>query len=94
MIYPGSRYANLVSYKITRSDGSIVTVLRLPSPPASPVILQGYYQKTSTAPRLDVIANFFLKDATAFWQLCDANNAVVPDALAASSLIGIPQAGQ
>jgi hypothetical protein len=39
---------------------------------------------------LDLIANAFLKDATAFWRLCDANNTVVPDGLAARDLIGIP----
>ena len=43
--------------------------------------------------RLDLIANYFLNDATAFWQLCDANNAVVPDALSAHDLVGIPPTG-
>ena len=44
--------------------------------------------------RLDLIANYFLKDATTSWQLCDANDAVVPDALAVRNLIGIPPTGQ
>jgi len=37
-----------------------------------------------------LIAFRFLADPTAFWYLCDANNAMVPDALAAHKLIGIP----
>jgi len=32
----------------------------------------------------------FLNAPTGFWQLCDANNAMVAGALAARSLIGIP----
>jgi hypothetical protein len=41
-----------------------------------------------------MMASFFLKDATTFWKLCDANNSVVPDALAARPLVGIPQPPQ
>jgi len=92
MIFPGSRYQNTVSYQVTRTDGTVVAVLRLPLP--GPAVVQGYYQRGGAGQRLDVIANYFLNDATAFWQLCDANNAVVPDALAARSLIGIPPTGQ
>lgn len=91
MIFSGSRYQNSVNYTKTLPDGTVRTVLRLPLP--GPAIVQGYYPRRSDVQRLDLIANFFLKDATAFWQLCDANNAVVPDALAARNLIGIPRNG-
>ena len=77
---------------MTRPDGTVVAVLRLPLP--GPAVVQGYFPRRNTGQRLDLIANFFLKDATAFWQLCDANNAPVPDALAARDLIGIPPTGQ
>ncbi len=92
MIFAGSRYQNTASYPVIRPDGTVVTVLRLPLP--GPAVVQGYYQQRSARHRLDLIANFFLKDATAFWQVCDANNAVVPDALAARDLVGIPPTGQ
>jgi len=65
----------------------MIQSLRLPLP--GPALVQGYYRR-SNGQRLDLIANAFLKDATAFWRLCDANNAVVPDSLAARDLIGIP----
>ncbi|HEX3437625.1 MAG TPA: hypothetical protein VHT24_12720 [Pseudacidobacterium sp.] len=87
MFYPGSRYINQTTYQVTMADGTVVTATRLPLPLQNPV--QGYFPRTS-GQRLDQIASHFLSDATAFWQLCDANDAVVPDALAAHNLIGIP----
>jgi hypothetical protein len=87
MFFPGSRYASAVQYQVTRADGSIVTVTRLPLP--SQAALRGYFQRQASQ-RLDQIASHFLSDATTFWRLCDVNNAVVPDALAAHPLIGIP----
>jgi hypothetical protein len=92
MIFPGSRYQNSVNYTVTRPDGTVVAVLRLPLP--GPAVVQGYYPRQGAGQRLDLIANYFLKDATASWQLCDANNAVVPDALAVHNLVGIPPTGQ
>ena len=87
MIFPGSRYEKTGTFVLTRPDGTTIQSLRLPLP--GPALLRGYYRR-SDGQRLDLIANAFLKDATAFWRLCDANNAVVPDSLAARDLIGIP----
>jgi hypothetical protein len=87
MIFPGSRYQNTGTYTVTRPDGTVVAALRLPLP--GPAVVRGYYRRQN-GQRLDLIANHFLQDATAFWRLCDANSAVVPDALAARDLIGIP----
>jgi len=92
MIFPGSRYQNSETYTRTQPDGTVVAVLELPLP--GPAVVQGYYPRRAGLPRLDLIANYFLKDATASWQLCDANNSVVPDALAVRNLIGIPPTGQ
>jgi len=91
MIFPQSRYQNTGTYTLARPDGTSVTVLRLPQP--GPAVVQGYYRRRDER-RLDLAANFFLHNATAFWQLCDANDSVVPDALAARDLIGIPPTGQ
>jgi len=87
VIFPGSRYEKTGTFVLTRSEGTMIQSLRLPLP--GPALVQGYYRR-SDGQRLDLIANAFLKDATAFWRLCDANNAVVPDSLAARNLTGIP----
>jgi hypothetical protein len=87
VIFPGSRYEKTGTFVLTRSDGTMIKSLRLPLP--GPALVQGYYRR-SDGQRLDLIANAFLKDATAFWRLCDANNTVVPDSLAARDLTGIP----
>jgi hypothetical protein len=87
MIFSGSRYANSGVFTLARPGAPSVQTLRLPLP--GPPLNQGYYRRQS-GQRLDLIANAFLTDATAFWRMCDANNALVPDALAASDLIGIP----
>ena len=87
MIFPGSRYEKTGTFASTRPDGTVVQTLRLPLP--GPALVRGYYRR-SDGQRLDLIANAFLKNPTAFWQLCDANNTVSPDALAARDLVGIP----
>ncbi|HEY1431480.1 MAG TPA: hypothetical protein VGF39_07625 [Stellaceae bacterium] len=87
MFFPGSRYATLTTYQKRRADGSVVQVTRLPLP--GPPLVLGFFRRSS-GQRLDLIANRFLADATAFWRLCDVSNAVVPDALANRDLVGIP----
>lgn len=87
MIFPGSRYEKTIAYTVTLMDGRTVRALKLPLPTSGPLL--GWHRR-SEGQRLDLIANFYLSDATAFWRLCDANNAVVPDALAAHNLISIP----
>ncbi|WP_375494025.1 hypothetical protein [uncultured Nostoc sp.] len=90
MFFPGSRYEKVGTYQLTRPNGTLITVTKVPLP--SNQALLGYHRRLE-GQRLDLIANNYLKDATAFWQLCDGNNAVVPDALAAHDLIGIPAKG-
>jgi hypothetical protein len=87
MLFPGSRYLQSVPYTIARPDGTVVRALRLPAPGVQAVL--GYYRRSS-GDRLDQIAGRFLGDATQFWHLCDANAAMVADALAARDLVGIP----
>jgi hypothetical protein len=91
MFFPGSRYQGLVEYTVVRPGGAVVAVTRLPLPAATPLV--GYHQRRQ-GQRLDLIAAHYLVDPTTFWKLCDANNSVVPDALAVHDLIGIPSTAQ
>jgi len=87
VFFPNSRYANMVPFSVPQPDGTVIQTVRRPLP--GPPLVSGYYGRVS-GQRLDQIANRFLSDATAFWRLCDANGAVVPDALATRPLVGIP----
>lgn len=87
MFFPSSRYQNQIGYTRKRADGTLVAVTRLPLPAQG--LLLGYHQRRQ-GQRLDLIAAHYLADPTTFWKVCDANNAVVPDALAVHDLIGIP----
>ena len=75
----------LATYTIPLPSGATVAVTRLPLRSTSS--LAGFHRRLQ-GQRLDLIAFRFLADPTAFWYLCDANNAMVPDALAAHKLIG------
>jgi hypothetical protein len=90
MFFPGSRYDKAGTYTVLKPDGTVVTVTRLPLPGAAPLL--GYHRRLE-GQRLDLIAARYLADTTTFWRLCNTNNTVVPDALAAQELIGIPTRG-
>jgi hypothetical protein len=90
MFFPGSRYLNAGTYTVTTSAGVTVTVTKIPPPLNAPLL--GYHRRLQ-GQRLDLIANRYLSDPTAFWQLCDANGSVVPDALATHALVAIPGKG-
>lgn len=87
MFFPGSRYENAGTVTVTRADGTIVTVTKLPLPVQNPLL--GFHRRLD-GQRLDLIASHYFNDATTFWQLCNANNSIAPDALVAHNLIGIP----
>ena len=89
MFFPGSRYQSVGTRTATAPKGSV------------PVLVTNLYRAKTAVPlkgllprkqgqRLDAIANFYLSDPTAFWQLCDADESIVPDALANSDFVGIP----
>lgn len=91
MFAPNSRYYGLATYTVTLADGRTVTAVRCAAP--APRSLEGYHRRVA-GDRLDLLAARYLNDPTVFWKLCDANNAPVPDALAAADLIGIPKASR
>lgn len=43
--------------------------------------------------RLDHLASYYLKDATAYWRICEVNDVLLPDQLAEVELIKIPTRG-
>ncbi|WP_428338573.1 hypothetical protein [Mycobacterium sp.] len=90
MFFGGSRYSGAGTYEVTCADGTVVTVTRIPLPSARNAV--GWHRR-GEGERLDLIAYQYLRDATGFWVLCDTNDAVVPDALAAHALIAIPGPG-
>jgi hypothetical protein len=87
VFFPGSRYAASPQQTVTLATGTVVRLVKAPTP-GVPAVL-GYYRR-QTDDRLDQIAARFLGDATQFWRVCDANGAIVPDALAARPLVGVP----
>jgi hypothetical protein len=87
MFFSGSRYQNTGTYIITKADGTKIPVTKIPLP-TNPA-LQGYHRRLE-GQRLDLIAYRYFQEANGFWQLCDANDSIVPDALANRDLIGIP----
>jgi hypothetical protein len=88
MFFPGSRYINQPQYQTTLPDGTVVTAVTPPLP-TDPTLI-GYHARKQ-GQRLDLLANYFLQDATQFWCFCDANNAMVPDALATHAQIAVPE---
>jgi hypothetical protein len=87
VFFPGSRYLNLAPYSMTLPNGTVVQATRAPIPGSTALI---GYARGKQGQRLDHLAARYLADPTAFWRLCDANAAMVSDALSARELIGIP----
>lgn len=88
MFFPGSRYETAGAPYVTQGpDGA--EVARIPIPVRLAVPIVGYHRQAQ-GDRLDLLAHRYLSDPTAFWLLCDVNDAFIPSALAARGLIGIP----
>lgn len=87
MFAANSRYAGLGTYTVTLPDGRVVTATNLPV--SKPSALLGFHPKV-VGDRLDLLAARYLKDPTATWRLCDANNSPSHDALIARPMVGIP----
>jgi hypothetical protein len=86
-----SRYAQVPTDPVTLSDGRAVVLVRFAQRPVPGLL--GYHRRLD-GQRLDHIAAAYLSDPTLFWRLCDANGAIVPDALAARALVGVPVPGR
>lgn len=81
---PTSRYAAVAVATWQAPDGRAVPyLLRRFLPPADQLALLQLYTVTQ-GDRLDNVTAQFLGDPTQFWQVCDANNAMIPDDLTAT----------
>ncbi len=87
MFSRNSRYAKAGTYTIRTSSGVSVAVSKLPIR-ARPAI-RAFHQR-SDGQRPDGIAAHYLADATSYWRLCDAGDAVAPDALAVRDRVALP----
>jgi hypothetical protein len=78
---PTSRYHDTPVKTLTGTDGeNLVYLARRFVPPASAFALLSMHTVVS-GQRLDLIAGSELGDPLAFWRICDANDAMRPDAL-------------
>lgn len=76
-----SRYNGLATATLQTPDGrTIIYLTRRIVPSADRFALLQIHTVTQ-GERLDNIAALYLGDPTAFWRLCDANNAMRPDEL-------------
>lgn len=82
-----SRYAKTATDTVELPDGREVVMVRFPQR-TKPALL-GYHRRLE-GQRLDHVAAVYLKNPTGFWRLCDANETISPEALAARELIGVP----
>jgi hypothetical protein len=78
---PSSRYYGLPTAQLTLADGrTLVFVKRRFLPPTENfAVLQAH--TVVTGDRLDNLAAHYLGDAEQSWRLCDANGAMLPEAL-------------
>lgn len=81
-----SRYARAGTITVTTRRGETIVATRLPIRERPAV--QAVHLRTE-GQRLDNIAWHYVADATAFWRLCDASDAVAPDALAARDRVDV-----
>jgi len=88
MIEKGSRYEGVELYAVRDRRGREVRVYA-PFPPPAQSLLGVHLRRDGQ--RLDHLAHHYLADPTAFWRICEENDAMVPDALAESSEIRIPR---
>jgi hypothetical protein len=89
MFNTDSRYIKQPIYTATTSGGRQLPAVILPLPPLQGAVV-GYHERRN-GDRLDLLAARYLADATWFWKVMDANNALCADALTARPLIGIPK---
>jgi hypothetical protein len=90
MFFPNSRYVAAGTVEVVGPNGQLVRCTRIPVR-AMPAALGEHRRQEGQ--RLDLLAAHYLADPTAFWQLCDASDAIAPDALAIAESVRVPRKG-
>ena len=88
MFEPNSRYADLEEAIYTAPDGRQTVYIRRRFLPQGERIPELQVVYVSPGDRLDLITSRTLGDPLAFWQVCDANNAMNPADLTGESETG------
>ncbi len=78
---PTSRYYGVKTASVVTSDGTMLVHLRRRFVPASDRFTLVQEHRVTAGERLDHLAATYLGDPEQYWRLCDANDAVRPDAL-------------
>ncbi|MEA2689030.1 MAG: hypothetical protein QOD51_1637 [Candidatus Eremiobacteraeota bacterium] len=88
MIFKGSRYQDVGTYRATDASGATVTALRIRFIPATPA---GFYHAFVAGQRLDTLAYVYYTNPEKSWLIADANTAMDPeDLLELGRRIAIP----
>ncbi len=82
-----SRYRHTETYEHKDRKGRTVQVVAVPEPRLQ--LLRGYHGRKQ-GQRPDHLAAHYLDDPAAFWRICDANDAMWPEALSEQAETAIP----
>jgi hypothetical protein len=82
-----SRYSKLVPYLVLDRRGRVVAVVAAHESAHSPIL--GYH-KRKQGQRLDHLAARYLDDPVGYWRICDANDAMLPEAFSEARELAIP----
>ncbi len=90
MFDPSSRYYRIADATRANSDGSTIVYKRRRLPPCGSSIPVQATTAVKQADRLDLIAYRTIGDATLFWRIADANDAMNPFDLLRRATLRIP----
>lgn len=86
-----SRYAHAATFETTDHNGRRVRAVVVPSPPREIAIGRHIRREGE---RLDLLANLYLQDPTAYWRIAALNRAVLPDSLSQAEILLVPTSGR
>jgi hypothetical protein len=78
---PTSRYHDLETAKLVRTDGTELVYLRRRFLPSANRFITVQEHVVTQGDRLDNVTARYLGDPLQFWRVCDANRAMRPEAL-------------
>ncbi len=83
-----SRYLKQEQIQVKDRRGRQLKVVSVPEAPVQPIL--GYHL-LKQGQRIDHFATKYLDDPAGFWRICEANDKMLPEALAEQPEIAIPQ---